>query len=73
VEEVQWVGYCIQFKEETTDHQRSKYEFFLKQGSSRDALPVKPTLLSRYLLLARTLFARPESKYASVRVIARKI
>ena len=51
VEEVQWLGYCTQFQSQSIDHQRTKYDFFIKKGAGRDDLPVKPTLASRYCLL----------------------
>jgi SAM-dependent methyltransferase len=72
VEEVQWSRYCNQFHSQAIAHERGKYDFFMERGSGRDSLPVKPTLLSRYGLLARTRFARPESKFAALRVVAQK-
>jgi 2-polyprenyl-3-methyl-5-hydroxy-6-metoxy-1,4-benzoquinol methylase len=72
VEEVHWMRYCGQFSEQAINHQKRKYDFFRNKGAGRDVLPVKPSLLSHYALLARTCVAPPESKYPSVRVIARK-
>jgi SAM-dependent methyltransferase len=72
VEEVYWSRYLNQFSARAIEHEKGKYDFFLKKGSGRDSLPVKPTLLTRYGLLARTIFARPELKYSCVRVIAKK-
>ncbi len=72
VQEVQWTWYCNLFFAQGIEHEMGKYDFFKKKGSGREALPVKPSLLSRYALLARTLVARPQSKYPAVRVVAQK-
>jgi SAM-dependent methyltransferase len=72
VEEVRWAQYCRQFLPATIEHERRKYDFFKARGSGRGALPVKPTRLSRYGLLACSLFARPGRKYDALRIIASK-
>jgi 2-polyprenyl-3-methyl-5-hydroxy-6-metoxy-1,4-benzoquinol methylase len=72
IEDVRWAQYCRQFHRTTIEHERRKYEFFKRRGSRRGSLPVKPTMFSRYCLLACSIFARPNLKYDAVRIIARK-
>jgi SAM-dependent methyltransferase len=72
VEEVLWSRYLNHFSARALEHEKGKYDFFIKKGSGRDSLPVKPSVFSRCVLLARTMFARPEFKYAAIRVIAQK-
>jgi SAM-dependent methyltransferase len=72
VEEVQWTQYCRQFDRETIEQERRKYDFFKAKGAPRSALPLKPSVLSRYALLACSLFGQPHLKYDAMRVIARK-
>jgi SAM-dependent methyltransferase len=72
VEEVYWAQYCRQFHLENIESERRKFEFLAARGSDRACLPVRPSLLSRYGLLAASLFARPNLKYDCLRIIARK-
>jgi 2-polyprenyl-3-methyl-5-hydroxy-6-metoxy-1,4-benzoquinol methylase len=72
VEAVRWAQYCRQFLWRTVKGERRKYDFFEGKGSRGISLPVKPTMLSRYALLACSLFAKPSLKYDAVRIIARK-
>jgi SAM-dependent methyltransferase len=58
---VEYEGYCRQFTDEWADEER--------RISTEFALPPPP---SRLRLLAKTIFARPERKYDSVRVVAKK-
>jgi SAM-dependent methyltransferase len=71
-EEVHWAHYCRQFQQGTIARERRKFEFFRARGLPRRRLPVKPSLLSRYGLLAGSLFASPRLKYDALRIIARK-
>jgi hypothetical protein len=73
LEAVRWTHYCRQFSGTTLARERRKYDFFKSRGCRHRSLPVKPTMLSRYGLLAGSLFARPYLKYDSVRIIARKL
>ena len=61
-----------QFLSATIENERHKFDFFKARGTRRASLPVKPSMLSRYALLARTLFAQCKHKYDSIRIIARK-
>ena len=72
VEEVQWTQYCRQFGRETLEQERKKYDFFKARGAPRRSLPLKPSVLGRYGLLACSLFAQPHLKYDAMRVIARR-
>jgi SAM-dependent methyltransferase len=73
LEEVRWAQYCRQFQPKLIARERRKYNFFKARGSPRRYLPVKPSLLSRYGLLACSLFASPRLKYDALRIIARKV
>jgi SAM-dependent methyltransferase len=72
VEQVCWAQYCRQFHLRNIESERQKFEFLEARGSDRACLPVRPSLLSRYGLLAASLFARPHHKYDCLRIIARK-
>jgi SAM-dependent methyltransferase len=72
IEAVRWAQYCRQFLPATIENERRKFDFFKARGSPRASLPVKPGLLSRYALLARTLFVQDIHKYDSIRIIACK-
>jgi hypothetical protein len=72
VESVRWAQYCRQFLPRTLREERGKYDFFAARGTGRASLPVKPTMLSRYGLLACSLLAPPRLKYDAMQIIARK-
>lgn len=68
----QFRGYCRQFKKENINLEQKSYDFFTSFNNN-DSLPVRPSFLTRWIMLIFSAMASPSHKYDSVIVISRLI
>lgn len=65
-------GYCRQFKKENIDLEQKSYDFFTSRNND-NSLPVRPSSLTRWIMLIFSAMASASYKYDSVIVISRLV
>lgn len=67
----QYSGYCRQFTKEYIELEQEAYDFSFFRDK-KDFLPVKPSIYTRWFLLAKSCLASPRYKFDSFRLVFQK-